>query len=355
MSPTKASGDWMRQFDLTVPLILAPMGGGPTTPQLTAAGSNAGAFGFLAAAYLQPAQILAEAEAYRALSSRPFGINLFTPMPKVAPSPEEVRKAVDATRSYREELHLPPPNLTPPFHPDFEKQFAAVLDCRPRAFSFVFGALADSHLRALTERGIYSIGTATSLEEAQALEASGVDAVIAQGFEAGGHRGIFAPDGEDPAIGTFAFVRTLVQKLRIPVIAAGGIMDGQGIAAALQLGAVAAQLGTAFLLCDEAGTSAAYRRALLSGGSTQTTRAFSGRWARGIENRFMREMEGKSRLAFPAQNAFTRDLRAKSAELGSPDFLSLWAGQGLPLLRDSLTAGALIEALRRELDEAARG
>jgi nitronate monooxygenase len=196
------------------------------------------------------------------------------------------------------------------------------------------------------------MGTATTLEEGIALEESGVDAVVAQGFEAGGHHGIFDPAIENPGMGVAALTRSLVAQLKIPVIAAGGIMDGNGIAAMLALGAQAVQMGTAFLLCREAGISQPYREALLKKGvkKTQITRAFSGRWARGIENRFMREV-GKTPeaiLPFPAQNAFTRDIRTKSAQTGSSDYLSLWAGEGVDLIRPDLTAEELIRTLEAE-------
>jgi nitronate monooxygenase len=345
-----------RRLSLRLPLIVAPMAGGPTTPRLVAASSNAGALGSLGAAYLSPEQIQSDVEAIRRMTSRPFAINLFTPMPAIKLEDQEVTDARRSTRAYRDELGLPEPAVAPPFHPDFEKQLEIVVQAKPDVFSFVFGLLDRAYIKECQERGILTMGTATTLEEGLALEESGVDAVVAQGVEAGGHRGIFSPDAEDPCIGTLALTRALVARLKVPVVAAGGIMDGKGIASVLALGAEAAQMGTAFLLCEEAGTSRPYREALAAAGGSDTrlTRAFSGRWARGIQNRFMREMAlaPQSILPFPAQNAFTRDIRAKSAQIGAPDFLSLWAGEGVGLIRSSISAGQLIEALEAEAEEA---
>jgi nitronate monooxygenase len=356
-----------RRLSLGLPLIVAPMAGGPTTPKLVAASCEAGALGSLGAAYLSPTQIRKEVELIRGMTARSFAINLFTKAPTIELEAEQIAAARAATRAYRDELGLPDPDLAPPFHPEFERQLDAVLEARPAVFSFVFGLLDRRHTDACRARGILTMGTATTLSEGLALEESGVDAVVAQGVEAGGHRGIFDPGAEDPDIGILALTRSLAAKLSIPVVAAGGIMDGRGIAAALALGAQAAQMGTAFLLCDEAGTSEPYRRALegaRSGGDTrgvghartELTRAFSGRWARGIPNRFLNEMKrhGPAILPFPAQNAFTRDLRQKSAQAGSSELLSLWAGEGVGQIRPSISAAQLIDTLEMETEEAIR-
>lgn len=341
-----------KKFSLQLPLIVAPLGGGPTTPDLVAASSNAGALGSLAAAYLIPEQIQAAIDSVRSKTTRPFAINLFTPMPSVSLEASQVKVAIEATQSYRKEMGLSAPQVKAPFHPDFEKQFEVVLRNKPAVFSFVFGLLDRSYLNECKKLGIFTMGTATTLDEGLLLEDSGVDAVVAQGFEAGGHHGIFDPAVENPGVGVFALTRSLVAKLKIPVMAAGGIMDGNGIAAALALGAQAAQMGTAFLLCKESGASQPYRDALSKAGTkkTQITRAFSGRWARGLENRFMMEMKDRPQaiLPFPAQNAFTRDIRNQSAKNGSSDFLSLWAGEGVDLIRTGLTAAQLIESLKAE-------
>ncbi|MFL5815402.1 MAG: NAD(P)H-dependent flavin oxidoreductase [Bdellovibrionia bacterium] len=341
-----------RKFSLRLPLIVAPMAGGPTTPALVAESSNAGALGSLGAAYLTPEKIQSAIDEVRAKTSKPYAINLFAPMPEVKLKEDQVQIAITATRGYREELGIASPKLSPPFHPDFDQQFEVVLRNQPQVFSFVFGLLDRAYLKECQKLGILTMGTATTLEEAIALEESGVDAIVAQGFESGGHHGIFDPEIENPGMGVTALTRSLVAKLNVPVVAAGGIMDGNGIAAMLALGADAVQMGTAFLLCKEAGTSPPYREALIRKGvkKTQITRAFSGRWARGLENRFMSEMSKKPQaiLPFPAQNAFTRDIRTKSAQMGSSEFLSLWAGEGVDLIRADFSASDLIDTLVEE-------
>lgn len=337
------------QLDIKWPLIQAPMGGGPTTPALVAAVSNAGGLGSLGVAYLSPQSIEQTIKETQKLTQRPFSVNLFAPASTPTLNQEEVDAACNATQAYREELGLIKPSLQAPFTENFEEQFTSILRCRPAALSYTFGLIKKELLQECRQQKIFTMGTATTLEEGLRLQEYGVDAVIAQGAEAGGHRGTFTPEQHDSLIGTFALTRLLAQTLHIPVIASGGIMDGRGIAAALILGAQAAQLGTAFLLCTEAGTSSPYREALnnIQGKETQLTRTFSGRWARGIPNRFMMEMEQHSILPFPAQNAFTRDIRKKATELGKAEFLSLWAGQGVNLIR-SMGASQLVDTLYQE-------
>ena len=340
------------QLGIEWPLIQAPLGGGPSTPELVAAASNAGALGSLGAAYFSPEELERAMVRIRELSARPFGVNLFAPAPVPTLSAGQVQAALAATRGYRAELGLPDPALRPPFHQDFEQQMAVVLRARPAVFSFTFGLVDRDVIEKCRRASVITMGKATSVEEGLALQESGVDAVVAQGVEAGGHRGLFSPEQRDSLIGTLALTRTMVSALRIPVVASGGIMDGRGIAAVLTLGAQAAHLGTAFLLCEEAGTSPAYREAIekARGRDTRLTRAFSGRWARGIENRFMVEMEGRdgSILPFPAQNAFTRDIRKKATEVEKAEYLSLWAGQGVGLIR-KMKAGDLVRTLREEM------
>ncbi len=224
-------------------------------------------------------------------------------------------------------------------------------------FSFTFGLLPESATRAIKDRGMFLIGTATTVDEAVALQKAGVDAVVAQGSDAGGHRGTFSADFSTALIGTMSLVPQVADAVRIPVIASGGIMDGRGIVAALALGASAVQMGTAFLTCDEAGVPEAYKQAILNAREDQThiTRAFSGKPARGIVNRFMTEVEKDgspdSILPFPLQNKLTRPLRTKAAQQGQAEFLSLWAGQGLRLARRQ-PAAQLIARLKDEMETA---
>jgi nitronate monooxygenase len=331
------------------PLIKAPLAGAGDTPELVAAVSEAGGLGILGAAYLQPEAIRAVARRIRELTSRPFGLNLFAPL-SPAPVPTDPGPALKRLAPWFEGLSLPAPSTLPAApHPDFDAQLEAVLDSAPSVFSFAFGNLSPEAVHAVRSRDIFLIGTATTVEEAVGLRRSGVDAVAAQGSEAGGHRGTYATSFEAGMVGTIALVPQIADAIDAPVIASGGIMDGRGIAAALALGAAAVQLGTAFLTCPEAGTPPPYRRALLDAAedSTRITAAFSGRPARGIDNLFLREMAGAEILPFPYQNALTRPLRTKAAALGQADLLSLWAGQGLRLARE-LPAGELVRALVAE-------
>jgi nitronate monooxygenase len=340
-----------RLLGCDLPIIQAPMAGGGDTPRLVAAVADAGGFGFLGAAYLDPRQIAAAARDVRALTPRPFGINLF------APVPAQPGAAAGAARAqlepYYRELGLEPPPLpATPSSTVFADQAAAAIDCGASVLSFTFGVLPDAIAAAARARGVRLIGTATSVAEARALEQSGVDAIVAQGSEAGGHRGTFLGEFADAMIGTMALVPQVVDAVRVPVIASGGIMDGRGIAAALALGAAAVQLGTAFLTCAEAGIADAYKEAILHAAETDTrvTHAFSGRAARGIVNRFMREIDAAGAgavAAFPLQNALTRPLRSAAARQGRAEFLSLWAGQGAPLARRQ-GAADLVARLEQE-------
>jgi nitronate monooxygenase len=321
-----------QRLKLRGPLFVAPMAGGPTTPELVVASSQAGALGFIGGAYYDKKGLLDFAKKVRAQTEQPFGINLFIPRCLPPVSAEQIAQAQSATAAYRTELRLPTPALEPPYEEDFDAQFEAVLAIKPRVMSFIFGILGAEHLKAARQAHIMVMGTATNVDEAQQLEASGVDAIILQGIEAGGHRALFSPTQADPEIPTQELLKRCAEKIRLPLIAAGGIMNANDIRLSLRHGAQAVQMGTAFLVCREAGTSAPYRQTLLAsdGRRTKTTRVFSGRLARGIENRFMREMEQRatSILPFPAQNKFTRDLRQASQQQGSPDFLSLWSGTG---------------------------
>jgi nitronate monooxygenase len=343
---------------ITVPVIQAPMAGGPSSRELVAASSAAGALGSFGFAYTQPEEMRKQAAWVRAQTDRPFGINLF-----VAPQPGEIpveaqRAALDAVAGYCSELGLPPPEpVSAPYAPDLGAQLAAVEEIRPRVFTTHFGALPAAQVKALQARGIRVGGSATCVAEARHLEAQGFDFVIAQGGEAGGHRGTYLSDPYQALTGTLALVRLLVRAVRLPVVAAGGIMDGAGIAAALALGAQAAQLGTAFIPCPESGASQVHKSTLLDlvEDTSAVTEKFSGKPARGIVNRFMREMSysDAAQLAFPAQNSVTGKLRAASAKAGKADFVALWAGQAAPLAR-ALPAAELIARLESETLEALR-
>ena len=331
------------------------MAGGGDTPELVAAVSSAGALGFIGAAYLTPEQIKTTAAAVRSKTSRPFGINLFAPTRP--PDSVSIPKAmVERLGPYFTELGIPLPPSAPSPATSFAEQVAASVDTGASCFSFTFGLVPSDAVAQIKSRKLFLIGTATTVEEALKLEQLGVDAVVAQGSEAGGHRGTFDGDFGQAMVGSISLVPQVVDAVHVPVIASGGIMDGRGIVAALALGAQAVQMGTAFLTCNEAGVPEVYKRAILNAREDQTriTRAFSGRPARGIINRFMDEIDRRedSIPEFPIQNSLTRPLRTAAAKQGRAEFLSLWAGQGLRLARRQ-SAAELVQRLASEMEEAA--
>lgn len=342
------------RLGLTHPIILAPMGGGATTVDLVVAVCQAGGLGFLAAAYLTPTQIREVSQAVRSRTSKPFGINLFAPR-TTEPTPGDPTAALARLAPFHAELGLSPPTL-PKSTPDlFKDRLAACLESGASVFSFTFDLLPPDAMAAIKARGMWVAGTATTVHEAIDLEASGVDAIVTQGSEAGAHRGTFGTDFNAAMVGTMALVPQVVDAVSVPVIASGGIMDGRGIVAALALGAAAVQLGTAFLMCDESGIPEAYKDAILNAGEHETrlTRAFSGRPARGIVNRFMTEVERPDApdaiLPYPIQNALTRPLRNAAAQQNRAEYLSLWAGQGVRLARRQ-GASKLVEQLSQEME-----
>src|SRR5215472_3662526 len=336
-SPMPASTDFLEKLRIEHPIFQAPLAGGSDTPELVAAVGNAGALGFIGAAYLAPEQIVAAGRAVGSKTSRPFGINLFAPTPsRPDASIEAARKRLEP---YFSELGLPAPSRPGPPTYGFAEQLAAALETGASVFSFTFGMIPPDAVKAIKTKGIYLLGTATTVEEALALEKSGVHGIVTQGSEAGGHRGTFQGDFAACMVGTISLVPQVVDAVRVPVVASGGIMDGRGIAAALALGAAAVQTGTAFLTCTESGAPEAYKEAILHAREDQTrlTRVFSGRPARGIVNRFMQEMESSEKAdeipAFPLQNGLTRPLRTAAGKQGRSEFLSLWAGQGVGMAR----------------------
>ncbi|MBV8636657.1 MAG: nitronate monooxygenase [Candidatus Eremiobacteraeota bacterium] len=328
------------------PIVLAPLGG-PGTVELTAAACNARAFGSLACQYSDPERMRRDIARLRTLTDKPFGLNLFMNNDPPPVDADHLSRAHQRLHVYRDELGVPRPEVpqSPPLYHD--EQMRVVLETRPQAFSFTLGIPSDAVIAELKAAGIYTIGTATTVEEAVALERAGIEAVCVQGAEAGGHRGTFLHYEVLPLIGTLALVPQVVKAVSIPVIAAGGIADGDGIAAVLLLGACAAQLGTAFLLADEAGTATAYRDVLKHASASDTiiTEAFSGKPARGIANRVTRELaDPRERAPYPHQNTMTRDIRNAAASQGRSEFLSLWAGQAFPLAREA-SAAEIIESL----------
>ena len=345
------SSEVIRRLGIRHPIIQGPFGGGLSTARLTAAVSNKGGLGSFGAHHLAPDAIAAVASDIESQTSAPYALNLW--VSDHDPDGQTIDQAgfdrcAAIFAPYFEELGMAQPQRPAAFHPNFEAQAEAVLELRPPAFSFVFGIPSPTILAECRRRGIVTLGSATTLAEAQKLEAAGVDLVVASGFEAGGHRPSFLRRAEESLTGTFALTRILSTRLTKPVVAAGGIADGAGINAALALGAGAAQLGTAFLACAESAATDAHRAVLFGDGVTDTvlTRAYTGRLARGVRNRLIEELERRAAELppFPVQAWFVSQLKAAAARAGRSDLTALYAGQAASVLSHR-TAAALFDAL----------
>jgi nitronate monooxygenase len=340
--------DLLDLLGITHPIVQAPMSGF-SSPALVAAVSNAGALGSLGCATLATQTARDQVEEIRRASNQPFNLNFFVhPAPRIdAGLAHRVRARLS---TYYDEFgagSVPEPSV--PFPHFDQERLQLVLDLRPRVVSFHFGLPPGDGLKRIKQTGAVVLSSATTVDEARKLEAQGADAIIAQGFEAGGHRGTFTEGDGAGLIGTMALVPQVVDAVRVPVIAAGGIADGRGIAAAFALGASGVQIGTAFLGCPEAVVPAIHRNALhrASDEDTRLTRAFTGRSARALRNRFIDEMKDSDVLDFPAQVSLTRPLFQAQSEEARMAFLPLWAGQAAPLVRD-LPAAKFVDALVAE-------
>jgi nitronate monooxygenase len=339
------------------PLIQAPMSGS-NTPALVAAVSGAGGLGSLGAGYLEPQALLDQAAQIRAATDRPFAINLF-----VLPDAFEVDEAqVEAIRTRLDALMeregLAVRTQRPArWAPVFSDQLAALREARPAVASFAFDLLEEAQVRQLQALGIRVVGTATSVAEARAWAARGADAVCVQGAEAGGHRGTFLHAPEEALIGLFALLPSAVAAVDIPVVAAGGIMDGRGMLAAQVLGADASQLGTAFLACPESAAAEAWKQDLPQAEDHRigTIYSFSGRAARGLRNRFVEAMApfAGQLPPYPVLNALTAPLRRAAAAAGRGDLLSEWCGQAAARVRP-MPAAELVRVLMAEYAAARR-
>jgi len=340
------------------PIIQAPMAG-TATPSLAAAASNAGGLGSIAVGG-SPVEVVRQMVAdVRQATAGPFNVNVFCHRPSKNDLPRESRW-LEYLRPFFAELGSTPPTSLPKPYQSFvenEAMLALLLETRPPVISFHFGLPTADQLAALRTTGATLLASATTLAEAQAAATAGIDVVVAQGVEAGGHRGLFELEQGDTGLGTLALTRLLVQRLRIPVVAAGGIMDGAGIVAVRRLGAVAAQLGTAFVVCPESAADETYRAALLQTPPplTAITATISGRPARGVVNRFARELDqpGRPEVApYPQAYDAGKLLIAAAKQHGTPtDFAAHWAGQGVALAR-ALPAAELMRVLVAEMQEA---
>jgi nitronate monooxygenase len=335
---------------LELPIVQAPMGGGPSTPALAAAVSEAGGLGFLAAGYRSPAAVRADVAEVRRLTERPFGVNLFVPGPAHAD-----REALDAYASaLGGEAERYGVELGDAVHDDdgWDEKLELLADERVPVVSVTFGCPPGPAVQALHDAGCALWVTVTTPAEAAAAQAAGADVLVVQGVEAGGHRGSFdeAAPGD---LGLLALLQLVHSATDLPLVATGGIATGRGVAAVLAAGAAAAQLGTAFMLTPEADTSPAHRDALGGAGPTALTRAFTGRSARGIENRFMRAHEADAPPGYPEVHHLTAPVRAAARERGDAEGFHLWAGQAHPLAA-ALPAGELVWRLADEAREALR-
>ncbi|GGJ83897.1 NAD(P)H-dependent flavin oxidoreductase [Pseudomonas matsuisoli] len=335
------------------PLIQAPMAG-VSTPELAAAVSNAGALGSLGIGASTTEQARHAIERTQALTSKPFNVNVFCHAPVMRDEQRE-QAWIEHLAPLFEEFGIPVPDRLDMIYPPFcesQETFELLLELRPAVVSFHFGLPSKSELHAFRHAGITTLATATNLEEAELIEAAGIDMIVAQGIEAGGHRGMFDPRATDERLSTSVLVRQLRQKVSLPIIAAGGIMDGAGIRAAFALGASAAQLGTAFILCPESCANQAYRDALKSDRTQRTilTKAISGRPARGLVNRLIAHGEAPGSplpADYPMAYDAAKRLNIAAARKGDDGFAAQWAGQGAPLSRE-LAAADLVKCLVEE-------
>ena len=345
--------DLLQRLDLAIPLIQAPMAG-VSTPELAAGVSNAGALGSIALGASDAAVAKAMIDALRQQTTRPFNVNLFVHSPPQRDTEREAAWLEGLAPVFAQFGAKPPAHLRIIYRSfaDDPDMLAMLLEARPAVVSFHFGLPSAAILEALRSVGCLLMATATSLDEARAIEQAGVDVIVAQGIEAGGHRGMFDP-GPDDGLGTFALTRLLVRHCHAPVVASGGIMDGAGLAAALDLGAVAGQLGTAFIVCPESSADEAYRAALMGPAAHHTcmTALISGRPARALPNRFTALEPALGHLqppAYPIAYDAGKALNAAAKLRAEHGFGAQWAGQGAPLAR-AMPARALVETIAREL------
>jgi len=330
---------------INYPILQGPFGGNFSSVELVASVSNMGGLGGYGAYTLNPQELIEINNKIRAATNKPYNINLWVSdndAPNGMITDEQYEIAVKIFKPYFEEAGISLPEKPAPFKSRFENQIQVILDIRPKLFSFVFGIPSTDILEQCHKNEILTAGAATTLDEALALEAAGVDMIIASGFEAGGHRPSFLAPAESSTTGTFVLLQLIKEKVKIPVIAAGGIANGKGVAAALALGADAAQIGTAFLATDESNATAIHKQMLFSDAAKFTTlsRAFTGRLARGITSRIAKDLVNKenSFLPFPLQKQFMSHLMKAATEQEKWDMILFWGGQIMPTLKHTKVA-----------------
>jgi nitronate monooxygenase len=340
------------------PIIQGPFGG-LSSQKLTAAVSNFGGLGSFGAHGLAPETIKDVIGEIRSLTSKPFAMNLWVSMENEGARTSDEKafnRSLAPLAVHLAALGAPRPTYKPYLPIRFEDQARVLLDAKVPVFSFIFGIPPKEVLDECRTKHIVTIGTATTPEEGVALEEAGVDAIVASGFEAGGHRGSFLRAAEDSLTGTFSLVPQIVDRVNVPVIAAGGIADARGVIAALALGAEAVQIGTAFLACEESGAGFLHREALRGrkAGHTALTKGFTGRLARGIHNRLIEEMNkpGTEILPYPLQRGLVRSLSIAAEAAGRSDLLPLWAGQSANL-STCINVSAFLTSLVKEVSEIA--
>jgi nitronate monooxygenase len=346
------------KLGIDYPVIQGPLGG-LSSQKLTAAVSNFGGLGSFGAHGLTPEAIKEAIAEIRSLTSKPFAMNLWVSMEdEGARTSDEnaFNRSLAPLATHLAALGAPRPTFKPYSPARFEDQVRVLLDAKVPVFSFIFGIPPREVLEECRANSIVTIGTATTPDEGAALEEAGVDAIVASGFEAGGHRGSFLRSAEDSLTGTLSLVPQIADKVKVPVVAAGGIADGRGVIATLALGAEGVQMGTVFLTCEESGASLFHRQALRGkkAGRTALTKGFTGRLARGIHNRLLQELnqEGTAILPYPLQRSLLRNLAIPAEEAGRSDLLPLWAGQSANL-SSCTDVSSFLTALVEEISEIA--
>lgn len=336
---------------IKLPIIQAPMAGGPTTPELIASVSNAGGLGSLGAGFMKPEDIQKAVHKIRDLTDQPFAVNLFiTKKPHV--SENEIKNMRKIINKLTKNITKSSLIAKPPYYQLYSEQLAVIIEEQIPVFSFTFGIPSDHWLKRLKDKKIKMIGTATTVSESILLEKKGIDLIAAQGYEAGGHRGAFLKENEESLVGTMALIPQMVDHVKIPVIASGGIMDGRGIVAAMILGASGVQMGTAFLACPESGTPSYYKKIILSSSENNTvlTRIFTGKFARAINTRFIEELSAYQEqiLDYPLQLALIKQVRDIAQKKNINDYSSFWSGQAASLSRN-WSAKKLIVSLDKQV------